>query len=68
MYEHELSFASELADEADRMALSFFRGSFEVREKADRTPVTEADITIERAIRAAVHVRFPRDGVLGEEG
>ena len=68
MYEHELSFASELADEADRMALSFFRGSFEIREKADRTPVTEADVTIERAIRAAVHARFPGDGVLGEEG
>jgi histidinol-phosphatase len=68
MYEHELSFANELADEADRIALWYFRGSFEVREKADRTPVTEADITIERAIRAAVHARFPRDGVLGEEG
>jgi histidinol-phosphatase len=68
MYEHELSFANELADEADQIALSYFRGSFEVREKADRTPVTEADITIERAIRAAVHARFPRDGVLGEEG
>jgi len=68
MYEHELSFANELADEADQIALSFFRGSFEVREKADRSPVTEADITIEEAIRAAVHERFPRDGVLGEEG
>ena len=68
MYEHELSFANELADEADRIALSYFRGSFEVREKADRTPVTEADIKVERAIRAAVHARFPGDGVLGEEG
>jgi histidinol-phosphatase len=68
MYENELSFAKELADEADRIALSYFRGSFEVREKADRTPVTEADITIERAIRGAVHARFPGDGVLGEEG
>jgi histidinol-phosphatase len=68
MYENELSFANELADEADRIALSYFRGSFEVREKADRTPVTEADVTIERAIRAAVQARFPGDGVLGEEG
>jgi histidinol-phosphatase len=68
MYENELSFANELADEADRIALSYFRGSFEVREKADRTPVTEADIAIERAIRAAVQARFPGDGVLGEEG
>jgi histidinol-phosphatase len=61
-------FAKELADEADRVALSFFRGSFEVREKADRSPVTEADVAIEKALRAAVHERFPGDGVLGEEG
>ena len=68
MYEQELAFANELADEADRIALSFFRGSFEVREKADKSPVTEADVAIEKAIRAAVHERFPGDGVLGEEG
>jgi histidinol-phosphatase len=68
MYEQELSFANELANEADRIALSFFGGSFEVREKADRTPVTEADIAIENAMRAALHERFPSDGFLGEEG
>jgi histidinol-phosphatase len=68
VYEQELAFANELADEADRIALSFFRGSFEVREKADKSPVTEADVAIEKAIRAAVHERFPGDGVLGEEG
>jgi histidinol-phosphatase len=68
VYEQELAFANELADEADRIALSFFRGSFEVRTKADRTPVTEADIAIEKAIRREVHERFPNDGVLGEEG
>jgi histidinol-phosphatase len=68
VYEQELAFANELADEADRIALSFFRGSFEVRTKVDRTPVTEVDVAIEKSIRAAVHERFPGDGVLGEEG
>lgn len=68
MYEQELAFANELADEAERIAISFFRGSFEVRTKVDRTPVTEADVAIENAIRTAVRERFPTDGVLGEEG
>lgn len=68
MYEEELAFANELADRAGEIGLSFFRGPFEVHEKADRTPVTEADLAIEAAIRAAVRVRYPGDGVLGEEG
>ncbi len=68
MYEDELAFANELADRAGAIGLSYFRGSFEVHEKADRTPVTEADLAIEAAIRAAVRERYPGDGVLGEEG
>jgi histidinol-phosphatase len=68
VYEDELAFANTLADEAGRIALSFFRGSFDVRTKVDRTPVTEADLAIERWIRDAVHDRYPDDGVLGEEG
>jgi histidinol-phosphatase len=68
MYEEELAFAIDLADRAGEIGLSYFRGSFEVHEKADRTPVTEADLAIEAAIRAAVRERYPGDGVLGEEG
>lgn len=67
MYEEELAFAEELAEEAGRIGLSFFRGSFEVREKADRSPVTEADLAIEAMIREEVRRRYPQDGVLGEE-
>ena len=68
MFERELAFANELAEEAGRIALSFFRGSFDVRLKVDKTPVTEADLAIEAMIRGAVHERYPDDGVLGEEG
>jgi histidinol-phosphatase len=68
MYDEEMAFANELADRAGKIGLSYFRGSFEVREKADRTPVTEADLAIEAAIREAVRERYPGDGVLGEEG
>ena len=68
MFEEDLAFANELADRAGEIGLSFFGGSFEVRLKPDRTPVTEADLAIESAIREAVTARFPGDGVLGEEG
>jgi fructose-1,6-bisphosphatase/inositol monophosphatase family enzyme len=57
VFEPELAFANELADEAGRIALSFFRGSFDVRTKVDKTPVTEADLAIEAMNRAAVHQR-----------
>ena len=68
MYEEELAFANELADLAGEIGLGFFGGTFEVRLKPDRTPVTEADIAIEDAIRKAVRATYPDDGVLGEEG
>jgi histidinol-phosphatase len=64
----ELAFAHELADEAGQIAMSFFRGTFEVRHKADHTPVTDVDVAIEAMIRERVHERFPADAVLGEEG
>ena len=68
MYEDELALANEMAEEAGRIALSFFRGTFDVRMKVDRTPVTEADLAIEKMVRTAIGERYPDDGVLGEEG
>lgn len=68
MYEEELAFALELAEEAGRIGLSFFRGSFDVREKVDRSPVTEADLAIEAMLRREIRARYPEDAVLGEEG
>jgi histidinol-phosphatase len=67
MFEEELAFANELADEAGGIGMSFFRGTFDVLEKADKTPVTEADLAIERMVRQRLRERFPRDAVLGEE-
>ena len=68
MFERELAFANELADRAAEIGLGYFGRSFEVRFKADRSPVTEADLAIEAMIRDAVVSRFPEDGILGEEG
>ncbi|MEX0992174.1 MAG: inositol monophosphatase family protein [Actinomycetota bacterium] len=68
MYEPELAFANELADRADEIALGIFGGEFEVRRKADQTPVTDADLAIEAMAREAITERFPGDAILGEEG
>jgi histidinol-phosphatase len=44
-----------------------YRRNIGVRTKADGSPVTEADIAAEQAIRAIVQGRFPEDGFYGEE-
>jgi histidinol-phosphatase len=68
MYEQELAFADALAEEAAGIALSLYGTNLEIRTKQDRTPVTEADVGVERMIRARLAERFPDDAVFGEEG
>lgn len=63
----ELAFANELADLAGSIALRHAAGELIVRHKEDATPVTQADLEIERALRAVVADRFPGDDVVGEE-
>ncbi len=63
----DLALALRLADAADAITMRFFRSTFSVRTKADRTPVTEADEATERAIREILERERPDDGILGEE-
>lgn len=44
-----------------------YRRNIEVRLKADRSPVTEADVASEAAIRKLLQGQFPDDGFYGEE-
>ncbi len=44
-----------------------YAGAIAARAKADGSPVTDADIAAEQAIRAIVAARFPADGFYGEE-
>jgi len=44
-----------------------YRRNIKVRLKADRSPVTEADVAAEAAIRNVLQGRFPDDGFYGEE-
>ncbi len=67
-YAEDLALALELADLADRVSLGRFRAvDLEVRTKPDRTPVTEADLATERAIRERLAAARPEDGIIGEE-
>ena len=67
MFEEELSFAHELADRAAEISMSYFLGKFEVRQKPDLSPVTQADLEVETAVREMIAARFPADAVTGEE-
>jgi histidinol-phosphatase len=67
VFERELSFAHEVADRAAEIAMSYFLGEFEVRRKPDLSPVTQADLDVETAVRDMIADRFPADAVTGEE-
>ncbi|MDZ4111275.1 MAG: histidinol-phosphatase [Brevundimonas sp.] len=69
MTEYEL-FAIELAREAARVSLPYFRGTFDQTDKggaAGFDPVTQADSEAEAAIRRLIADRYPDHGVIGEE-
>jgi histidinol-phosphatase len=63
----ELKAALEAAARAAEIARSLYLKNVEVRIKADRTPVTEADVACEMAIREVLEARFPTHGFFGEE-
>src|SRR5437667_2442439 len=63
----DLQLALELADISDAITLRSFRKSFQVRTKADRTPVSEVDEAVERAIRDRLERERPDDAIVGEE-
>ncbi len=62
-----LSVARKAAAEADRIALRYFRSELAVEQKADASPVTEADRECERAIRRCILDSFPDHAIYGEE-
>ncbi|KQZ08671.1 histidinol phosphatase [Agromyces sp. Root1464] len=64
----DLALALELADLADAVSIGRFRAiDLDVQTKPDRSPVTEADLAVERAIRERLAAARPDDGILGEE-
>lgn len=64
----DLALALTLADTADRITLDRAGAAdLRVEAKPDRTPVTDADLAVEDAIREVLRVHRPRDAVVGEE-
>lgn len=63
-----LPFLSQLADLSDPITMHYFSAtSVEVKEKWDKTVVSQADLEVESAIKKWVHTQYPHWGVLGEE-
>src|SRR5450432_2855841 len=63
----ELRAALDAAAQAATIARALYRQNLAVRIKADKTPVTEADVRCEIAIREILESRFPKFGFYGEE-
>jgi histidinol-phosphatase len=64
----DLTLARRLADEADAITRARFGAlDLKVDSKPDLTPVSDADLAVERALRAVLGVERPGDDVLGEE-
>jgi histidinol-phosphatase len=67
MASRELLAALDAARAAAEVIKGYYRRNAEVRIKADKSPVTEADVRAEETIREVLHARFPGYGFFGEE-
>jgi histidinol-phosphatase len=63
----ELNAAREAAQAAAVVIRSLYQKNLRITTKSDATPVTEADIRAEEAIRGILNSRFPSYGFYGEE-
>ncbi len=59
--------AQELAWQAGRLTLGYFRTGVRPEWKSDASPVTIADRQAEELMRKLIMERFPEHGILGEE-
>jgi histidinol-phosphatase len=67
-YTDDLRLAHVLADDADSLTQARFKAlDLHVMSKPDLTPVTEADLAVEEAIRRTLSRVRSRDAVIGEE-
>ena len=62
-----LNVALDAARAASDISSSYYAGNLTVTTKADMTPVTDADVECEEAIRSIILDRYPDHGFYGEE-
>jgi len=67
MYTEYLETARAAAAAAADIINDFYGCKLEVKTKPDQTPVTEADIAAEKAIRSVIARHYPEHGFYGEE-
>ena len=63
----ELQAALDAAQAAAEVIRALYQRNLQVHTKADKSPVTEADVRSEEAIRTLLSQRFPSYGFYGEE-
>src|SRR5262252_9897577 len=63
----ELAAALDAARAAAEVIRGFYQRNVKIEVKADKTPVTEADVRAEETIRDLLTRRFPAYGFYGEE-
>jgi|CXWL01.1.fsa_nt_gi myo-inositol-1(or 4)-monophosphatase len=66
-YAEELTVMDTTIREAGARALQLARDGFETMTKADHSPVTTADLEVNRILHTALLTAFPEDGWLSEE-
>ena len=62
-----LAAALEAAHAAADVVRHYYQSNLAITIKADKSPVTEADVETEKTIRAILAARFPAHGFYGEE-
>jgi len=67
MLEEVLTTARRIQQDATETALGYFRKRIGIDLKSDQSPVTEADLAIERDARGKIQAAFPDHEILGEE-
>ncbi len=66
-YQEYVEFANQLADEASKSSMQYFRKKLSIDQKKDMSPVTVADQNTEIKIREMINKKYPNHGILGEE-
>jgi histidinol-phosphatase len=67
MHSPHLATALEAARAAADVVRRYYRSNLAITIKADKSPVTQADVEAEKVIRGIITARFPDHGFYGEE-
>lgn len=62
-----MNFAANLAREAGKVTLNYYRSMITIERKSDMSPVTVADRQTEQFLVDSIRAAYPDHGILGEE-